>query len=68
MIKFKLKNTENGEILGEFKTRQEAADAMDAYILEENEGLDPTDNEWLTPFDFDLEQVDHPSASMEQRG
>lgn len=58
MIKFKLKNTENGEILGEFKTRQEAADAMDAYILEENEGLDPTDNEWLTPFDFDLEQVE----------
>lgn len=58
MIKFQLKNTENGEILGKFTTRQEAADAMDAYILDENEGLDPTDDEWLTPFDFDLEQVE----------
>ena len=58
MIKFQLKNTENGEILGKFTTRQEAADAMDAYILDENEGLDPSDDEWLTPFGFDLEQVE----------
>lgn len=58
MIKYKLSNAENGEILGQFSTRQEAADVMVTYIKDENEGLDPSDDEWLTPFDFDLEEVE----------
>ena len=58
MIKYKLSNTENGEIVGYFATRQDAADAMDNYISDANDGLDPTDEEWLTPFDFDLEEVE----------
>lgn len=58
MIKYKLSNTENGEIVGHFATRQDAADAMDNYISEANDGFDPTDDEWLTPFDFDLEEVE----------
>ena len=58
MIKFKLSNTENGEIVGYFSTRQDAADAMNQYIAETNDGLDPSDEEWLTPFDFDLEEVE----------
>lgn len=58
MIKYKLSNTENGEILGEYATRQEAADVMATYIENENAGLDPSDDEWLTPFDFDLEEVE----------
>ena len=57
MIKYKLSNTENGKIVGHFATRQDAADAMDNYISDANFGLDPTDDEWLTPFDFDLEEV-----------
>lgn len=58
MIKYKLSNTENGETVGCFATRQDAADAMDNYINDANDGLDPTDEEWLTPFDFDLEEVE----------
>lgn len=58
MIKYKLSNTENGEILGNFATRQEAADVMATYIENENAGLDPSNDEWLTPFDFDLEEVE----------
>lgn len=58
MIKCKLSNAENGEILGQFSTRQEAADVMATYIENENDGLDPTDDEWLTPFDFSLEEVE----------
>lgn len=58
MIKYKLSNAENGEILGQFSTRQEAADVMATYIENENDGLDPTDDEWLTPFDFSLEEVE----------
>lgn len=58
MIKYKLSNTENGETVGCFATRQDAADAMDNYISNANDGLDPTDEEWLTPFDFDLEEVE----------
>lgn len=65
MIKYKLSNTENGEILGQFKTRQDAADAMNQYIAETNDGLDPSDEEWLTPFDFDLEEVEVKEAPNE---
>lgn len=36
MIKYKLSNTENGEIVGHFATRQDAADAMDNYISDAN--------------------------------
>lgn len=65
MIKYKLSNAENGEILGQFKTRQDAADAMNQYIAETNDGLDPSDEEWLTPFDFDLEEVEVKEAPNE---
>lgn len=65
MIKYKLSNTENGEILGQFKTSQDAADAMNQYIAETNDGLDPSDEEWLTPFDFDLEEVEVKEAPNE---
>ena len=58
MTKYKLTNAENGEIVGQFTTRQEAADVMATYIESENAGLDPTDDEWLTPFDFNLEEVE----------
>lgn len=58
MIKYKLQNAENGEIVGQYATRQDAADAMENYISDANDGLDPTDDEWLTPFDFSLEEVE----------
>lgn len=58
MKKYKLTNSENGEILGTFTSRQEAVDAMDTYIADANEVLDPTDAEWLTPFEFDLEVIE----------
>lgn len=54
MKKYKLTNTANAENIGIFATRQDAADAMEQYIAGENECYDPTDEEWLTPFDFDL--------------
>lgn len=56
MIRYKLSKTDNGATLGNFATRQEAADVMATYIENENTGLDPS--EWLTPFDFDLEEVE----------
>lgn len=56
MIRYKLSKTENGATLGNFATRREAADVMATYIENENAGLDPS--EWLTPFDFDLEEVE----------
>lgn len=58
MKKYKLTNTVNGENVGIFATRQDAADAMENYIAGENECLDPTDEDWLTPFEFDLEEVE----------
>lgn len=58
MKKQKLTNTVNGEQVGIYATRQDAADAMEQYIASENECYDPTDEEWLTPFDFDLEEVE----------
>lgn len=58
MKKYKLTNTANAENIGIFATRQDAADAMEQYIASENECYDPTDEEWLTPFDFDLEEVE----------
>lgn len=58
MKKFTLTDTENGKTVGQYMTRQDAADAMDDYITNANDGLDPTDEEWLTPFDFDLEEVE----------
>lgn len=58
MIKYKLQNAENGETVGQYATRQDAADAMENYISDANDGLDPTDDEWLTPFDFSLEEVE----------
>lgn len=58
MIKYKLTNNKNGESVGCFATRQDAADAMDDYIDNKNENLDTTDDEWLTPFDFNLEEVE----------
>lgn len=58
MTKYKLTNAENGEIVGHYDTRQEAADVMATYIEKENEGLDPSDEEWLTPFDFNLDEVE----------
>lgn len=58
MKKYKLTNTANAKNIGIFATRQDAADAMEQYIASENECYDPTDEEWLTPFDFDLEEVE----------
>lgn len=58
MKKYKLSNTVNGENVGIFATRQDAADAMEQYIAGENECLDPSDEDWLTPFEFDLEEVE----------
>lgn len=58
MIKKELKNNKNGEIVGRYATPQDAADAMDDYISDANDDLDPTDEDWLTPFDFSLADVE----------
>ena len=58
MIKKELKNNKNGEIVGRYATPQEAADGMATYISNENDDLDPSDEDWLTPFDFSLEDVE----------
>ena len=58
MIKKELKNNKNGEIVGRYATPQEAADVMATYISNENDDLDPSDEDWLTPFDFSLEDVE----------
>ena len=58
MKKFKLHKVEENECLGIFSSKQEATEYMINFIEEQNEDVDSDDEEYLTPFDFTLEEIE----------
>src|SRR5574344_904554 len=56
MKKYQLKKQE--EIIGTFETKQDAADEMNDVIENNNDDIDADDEDWLTPFDFTLDEIE----------
>lgn len=46
------------ELKSRYKSRNEASDALMDYIFDHNEDLDIDDDDYLSPFDFILEEVE----------
>lgn len=58
MKKYELYKVEENEYLGIFATKQEAAEYMMDFIEEQNEDLDSDDEDYLTPFDFTIDEIE----------
>lgn len=58
MKKYLVTNKKTQEICGKFDSKSEAADEMLGFIEEHNEDVDSDDEEYLTPFDFALEEIE----------
>lgn len=58
MKKYLVTNKKTQEIFGKFDSKSEAADEMLGFIEEHNEDVDSDDEEYLTPFDFTLEEIE----------
>ena len=58
MKKYLVTNKKTQEICGKFDSKNEAAEQMMDFIEEHNEDLDSDDEDYLTPFDFVLEEVE----------
>lgn len=58
MKKYLVTNKKTQEICGKFDSKSEAADEMLGFIEEHNEDVDSDDEEYLTPFDFTLEEIE----------
>lgn len=58
MKKYLVKNKETQEAIGTYESKCEAVDEMLDFIEEHNDDLDSTDDEYLTPFDFILEEIE----------
>lgn len=58
MKKFLVTNKRTQEICGKFDSKSEAAEEMQNFIEEHNEDVDSDDEEYLTPFDFTLEEIE----------
>ncbi len=58
MKKFLVTNKKTQEICGKFDSKCEAADEMMDFIEKHNEDLDLDSEDYLTPFDFSLEEVE----------
>ena len=56
MKKYQLKKQE--EIIGTFETKQDAADEMNDVIENNNDDIDADEEDWLTPFDFTLDEIE----------
>lgn len=59
MKKYLVTNKKTQEICGKFDSKSEAADEMLGFIEEHNEDVDSDDEEYLTPFDFTLEEIEY---------
>lgn len=59
MKKYELHKIEENEYLGTFATKAEAVEFMSDYIEEKNEDIDSDDEEYLTPFDFTLNEIEY---------
>lgn len=58
MKKYLVTNKKTKEVCGKFYSKSEAADEMMVFINEHNEELDSDDEDYLTPFDFILEEIE----------
>lgn len=58
MKKFLVTNKKTQEICGKFDSKSEAGDKMMDFITEHNEDLDSDDEDYLTPFDFAIEEIE----------
>lgn len=58
MKKFVLKQNGQEKPVGEYEAKVDAVDAMDAIIEENNEEFNSDDEDYLTPFDFTLEEIE----------
>lgn len=61
MKKYVIKNADGrecSELKSSYKSRNEASDALMDYICDHNEDLDIDDDDYLSPFDFILEEVE----------
>lgn len=58
MKKYVVKNRETQEIFGKFDSKSEASEELMNFIEEHNEYLDSDDEDYLTPFDFTLDEVE----------
>ena len=56
MKKYQLKKQE--EIIGTFETKQDAADKINDVIENNNDDIDADEEDWLTPFDFTLDEIE----------
>ena len=58
MTKYNLRKIEGGQVLGTFASKQDAAEYMMDFIEERNEDLDSDDEDYLTLFDFTLDEIE----------
>lgn len=58
MKKYLVTSKKTKEVCGKFDSKSEAADEMMVFINEHNEELDSDDEDYLTPFDFILEEIE----------
>lgn len=58
MKKYVVTNKKTQEVCGKFASKSDAAEQMMDFIYEHNEDVDSDDEEYLTPFDFVLEEVE----------
>lgn len=58
MKKFLVTNKKTQEICGKFDSKNEAGDKVMDFITEHNEDLDSDDEDYLTPFDFAIEEIE----------
>lgn len=58
MKKFQLKNVVDDKVVGTYDTKVDAIEAMNELIDETNDANDETEEEGLSPFDFNLEVVE----------
>lgn len=58
MKKFLVTNKRTQENCGKFDSKNQAGDEMIDFITEHNEDLDSDDEDYLTPFDFAIEEIE----------
>lgn len=63
MKKYLVTNKNTQEVCGKFDSKNEAAEQMMDFIEEHNEDVDSDDEEYLTPFDFILKEVEIKDAN-----
>lgn len=58
MKKFLVTNKKTQEVFGKFDSKNEAGEETIDFINEHNEDLDSDDEDYLTPFDFVIEEIE----------